>query len=187
MTGSKSPLQPLKEPIGLRTESIVSQRSILLVTQRHSWSGGDFTVRTPDGVTILTSSGKLASTSGRKEFKDASGLPLFDLKMSWFSLSNSWYLELPGGQRILSVRSKWFLRRLKLEVTLRNVASRTHEEVTLKVHGEDFHLGSTRVLWQERPVAVVRKKLDLLNTKPGVTSEFEVEVAAGMDQVLVSR
>lgn len=186
MTDSKSPIEPLKESIGLRTEFIRPERSFLVVTQHRSWSGGDFTARAEDGTTILTSSGKWASKSARKEFKDASGLPLFNMKMSLFSMSSAWYLELPGGQRILSVKYKWSINRVKLDVTLKNAASPTHDEVVLKVKSQDSHLGSTQVLWQGRPVAVVRKKVGMFSITSEVTSEFEVEVAAGMDHALVS-
>jgi uncharacterized protein YxjI len=183
MNNSTSVLKPLKASIALRPEFIAPERTVLHLTQHRSWSGGDFTARAPDGATILTSSGKWGSMSGRKELKDPSGLPLFDLRMSLFSFSNTWYLELPGGgQRILSMRYRLTMRQVKLEVTLKNAASATDEEVTLQVQGEDSHLVSTRVLFQGRPVAVIRKKS---NGTFKVFSEFEVEVAAGMDQTLV--
>lgn len=186
MSSSSQLFEPLKAPVALRTDFIAPERTIIVVTMHRSWLGGDFTARRthPDSATILTSIGKWTSLHPRTEFKDASGLPLFTMKISWWSFSNAWYLELPGGgQRIATVKYKLTMSRLKLEVTLNNAASAAHEVVTLQVHGEDSELNSTQVLWQGRPVAVVRKTSDI--SMSAVTLEFEVEVAAGMDQALV--
>lgn len=184
---STSPLyEALKAPLALQTDFIAPERTVIVVTMHKSWLGGDFTARRihSDGATILTSSGKWTSVHPRVEIKHASGLPLFTLKKSWWSFSNAWWLELPGGgQRVATVKYKNTMSRIKLEVTLNNAASAAHETVTLKVHGEDSNLGSTQVLWQGRPVAVVRKTSDV--SMSAVTMEFEVEVAAGMDQALV--
>lgn len=194
MNDTSKSMEPLKTPIALiRTDFIAPERSTIVVTMHRSWLGGDFTARRrdasppphPDGATILTSRGRWTSLHPRTEFKDASGLPLFTLKMSWWSFSNAYYLELPGGggQRIATVKYKLTMSRIKLEVTLTNAASAAHEVVTLHVQGEDSELGSTQVLWEGRPVAVVRKTSDI--SMSAVTMEFEVEVAAGMDQALV--
>ena len=194
---SSSPvlLEPLKAPIALlRTGFIVPQQTTLLVKEHRSFLGGNFTAEQlhphPDGsgatTTILTCTAKNWSKHNRTEFKNASGLPLFDLCMSWLSFSNAWYIELPagGGQRIVTVAEKVWTSRVKLEVTLHsNAASAIHEEVTLQVDGEDAHSGTTQVLWQGRLVALIRMKSDLSLSK--ITMEFEVEVAAGMDQALV--
>lgn len=207
---SSSPLhEPLTHPLALRPDLIAPERTLLVVTMHRSWLGGDFTVRrrahAPDDgttpTTILTSTGKWTSLHPRTEFHDASGRPLFTLKMSWWSFSNAWYLELPrdrdrdsdsgprreggGGQRILTVRYKTTWTRAWLEVVLNNAASAAREEVTLLVQAEEegAEVDSSVVLWQGRPVAVIRKTADVSMSK--VMMEFEAEVAAGMDQAIV--
>ena len=185
MPASKSLLDPPKQPIAIRPECIATAPTTLLIKQDISWSRGDFTAKTPDGSTILASTGKIGSNSARKEFKDASGLPLFTLRRSWFSFSQAWWLELPGGHRILSVRYRWALGQVKLDVTLRNAASAGQEEVTLKVRGVDVNNFSTNVICDERKVALVRKRFDRFIPALSLSPEYEVEVAEGMDTALV--
>lgn len=181
MAASTVFLAPLMAPVALRPDFIAMQQTALFVKQHFSLLDGHFTAQTPDGTTILTSKGNLATKSAaRTDIKDASGLPLFSLKMSWFSSSHAWYLELPdGGHRVLSVNHKTSSGRVELDLTLTNAATATHEQVMLQVIGDSSKNKSSTVLWQGRPVALVRNKPKLF------TSGFEVELAAGMDQALV--
>ena len=87
MPASKSLLDPPKESIQIRPECITTAPATLLIKQDITWSRGGFTIKIPDATTILTSTDKVGSNSARKESKDASGLPVFTLRRSWFSFS----------------------------------------------------------------------------------------------------
>lgn len=89
-----------------------------------SWSNGDFIAKKADGVILLSCNGKVWSNSARKEFKDASGLPLFSLRISWFSVARAWRLELPGdGYIVMAVRPRWSLGKVKLDCMFNNAAT----------------------------------------------------------------
>lgn len=92
---SSTTLTALRQRIAIRPDCIADERTTLLVQQKAAWSHGDFIARKADGTTILTSNGKVLSNSARKEFQDASGLPLFSLRRAWFSLTRHYWLELP--------------------------------------------------------------------------------------------
>lgn len=86
-----------------------------------------------DDTIILTSTGIVFSSTNRMEFKDSSGLPLFNLRRPRLSLLQRWWLELPGGDKILSVKQRWSWAGTKFDITLKNAASEAHEDLTLEV------------------------------------------------------
>lgn len=186
----RSVLATLEQPLAIRTDCITPQRTSLHVKQDLSWSSGDFTAKSADGALILSCDGKVWSNSARKEFKDASGLPLFSLRSSWFSMSKAWRLELPGdGHLIMAVRPRWSFGKVKLDCTFKNAASDVDgQDVILEVRGQDFQNMVTHISCGESRVASVRRMFDSggrganLLFKP----EYEVDVAEGMDTALVS-
>lgn len=190
MAYSRSNLATLKQPLAIRTDCITCRRTTLLVKQDRSWSNGNFTAKNADGTVILSCDGKLWSNSARKVFNDASGLPLFSLRSSWFSMSKAWRLELPGdGHMIMAVRIRWSLGRVKLDCTFKNAASDGEgQEVTLEVRGQDYQNSVTLVSCGESQVASVTRVLDG-DAKGGnwlFKPEYEVDVAEGMDMAVVS-
>ena len=185
-----SDLAALKQPLAIRTDCITPHRTTLHVKQDRSWSNGDFTARNADGVIILSCDGKLWSNSARKEFKDASGLPLFSLRSSWFSMSKAWRVELPGdGHMIMAVRPRWSLGKVKLDCTFNNVVPGGEgQEVTLEVRRQDSQTLVTHIRRGESKVASVRRMFD--DGGKGANwlfkPQYEVDVAEGMDMALVS-
>ena len=186
----RSNLATLQQPLAIRTDCIALQRTSLHVKQDLSWSSGDFTAKNADGALVLSCDGKVWSNSARKEFKDGSGLPLFSLRSSWFSMSKAWRLELPGdGHLIMAVRPRWSLGKVKLDCTFKNAASDVDaQEVILEVRGQDFQNLVTHISCGESRVASVRRMFDS-GGKGGdwkFKPEYEVDVAEGMDTALVS-
>jgi len=190
MAPPRSNLTTLKQPLAIRTDRITPQPTTLHVKQDLSWSNGDFTAKAADGAVLLSCNGKVWSNSARKEFKDASGLPLFSLRSSWFSMAKAWRLELPGdGHMVMAVRPRWSLGKVKLDCTFNNAAADGEgQEVTLEVRGQDYQSSVTEICCGERKVAVVRRVFDE-GGKGGnwlFKPEYEVDVAGGMDMALVS-
>ena len=187
-------------PIAIRPEHTTVTPTNLHIRQHLSWSNGDWTAKGADGATFLTTTGKVWSNSARKEFQDASGLPLFTLRRSWISVAKAWRLELPStaGDEIATIRLHWSLGRIKLDLKiLSNAASNEDEsnaasavgksEVLLEVRGQDPQHYVTNILHEGRKVAVVKRVFDErdragFKMKP----EYEVEVAEGVDLSLVS-
>ncbi|KAL8919441.1 MAG: hypothetical protein Q9172_004983 [Xanthocarpia lactea] len=182
-----SALSPLKQPIAIRPDCVVNEPTTITVQQKPGWTQGDFIAQRADGSTILSSNGKLWSKSARKEFQDASGLPLFSLRRAWLSLARHYWLELPGGggQEILTVRQRWSFGKIKLDFTLHNAASPDQEEEkVLELRGADMLNEITEVSCDGSNVASIRRKMDPPSYK--YLPEYEVGVASGMDTALVS-
>lgn len=183
----QSTLPPLKQALAIRADWIPSQTTKLTVKQDRSWSKGDFTAKQDGGPLIFSCDGKLWSNSARKELRDATGLPLFSLRASWWSMSKAWRLELPGdGHMILAVRPRWSLGRVKLDCTFTNIApGGEDQQVLLEVRGQDSQALVTHINHGEKRAATVRRVFQegaSWRFKP----EYSVDVAAGMDQSLVS-
>ena len=183
-------LQALKQPLAIRTECIARQNTKINVKLAFSWSSGDFTAETTDGATILSCTGVVWSWSARKEIKDGSGLPLFNLRCSWFSVSKAWRLELPGdGYVIMTVRPHLALGKLRLTCTFTNVAPGGEgQEVKLEVLSKDHQHLETHINYEEKTVAVVRRFLSdgSVLAKGKFRPVVELEVTEGLDTALVS-
>lgn len=192
MADGQSDLVTLKEPLAIRPDFITSCPTTLRVKQSSSWSNGDYTALNADGSLILSCDGKVWSNSARKEFNDASGLPLFSLRASWFSMSKAWRLELPGdGHMILAVRPRWSLGKVKLDCTFKNAASASagqrQEDTMLEVRGQDTQHLITHINREDDRVAIVRRVSARGGQGGGLMfmREYEVDVAEGMDMALV--
>ena len=174
-----------KQPIAIRPECISTEHTSIHVRQKAAWSHGNFISRKADGTIILTSEGKVLSNSARKEFLDGSGLPLFSLRKAWLSLTRHYWLELPGGQDVLTIRQRFSFGKVKLDFTVRNVASPDHEDVLLEVRGDDWQNAVTDVLCNGHKVAVIRRKFNENTISYKFLPEYDVDVAEGMDYALV--
>ncbi|KZF20105.1 hypothetical protein L228DRAFT_250545 [Xylona heveae TC161] len=158
-------LNTVAPPIAVREEYIAPSKTTITVKQNDkAWLGRDFTIRNPssgdydydnnddddNGPVLFTVECKAMSNSQRREFRDASGLPLFELRRKWLALSDAWTLRLPGSRdsiisnsscsnssgngsnsngsrdandaNILTGSLKWSLGRPKFDVKLRNAA-----------------------------------------------------------------
>lgn len=183
--GAPPTLYTPKQPIAIRPDCIAPEQTTIHVRQKAAWSHGDFISRKTDGTIILTSEGKILSNSARKEFLDGSGLPLFSLRRAWFSLTRHYWLELPGGQDILTIRQKASFGKIKLDFTVHNAASPDREEVVLESRGLDWQNAVTDVLCDGKKVAMIRRKFNENTISYKFLPEYDVDVAEGMDTALV--
>lgn len=177
-------LNASKQPIAIRPDCITNERTTILVKQKAAWSHGDFIAQKADGTPILTSSGKVLSNSARKEFQDASGLPLFSLRRAWFSLTRHYWLEIPGGQEVLSIRQRWWFGKVKFDCMIRNALSHG-QEVVFEVRGADMLNTKTDVLYDGKKLASIQRKMDHHTMSYKFLPEYEVDVAGGADTALV--
>ena len=97
-------LTPIKQPIAIRPEHVASSTTTIQVKQHSaSWSSGNFTISsTPTAEEPLLNKlfgvdGDFASWSQRRHFRDASGLPLFEISRKRTGVT--WYLHLPGEEQ----------------------------------------------------------------------------------------
>lgn len=190
-------IAPTKEPIAVRPEFVASKTTSIQVKQHSaSWSSGNFTVSStptaedPNSKELFVVDGDLASWSQRRHFRDASGLPLFEISRK--KLGVTWYLHLPGKSNnkenifepIATIVPKWSALKDKFDVHIRNAAL-NGERTTLAVRGQNVWKSRTNVYHDDRLVMTVKLTDRVAVYLPGKRPSWEVVVAAGMDLSLV--
>lgn len=188
-------LTMLKQPITIRPEHVASCTTTLRLKSK-SRIGGDYIVSTvaPDGSGSSTTSGStelfivdgnVTSWSQRRYFRDASGLPLFDLHRK--SSGVTWFVQMPGGssEPIATLAPRWSTLKDKCDVYVAN-ASANGEEAMLEVRGQDVWKKRTHVY--ANGALVMRAKMANMASVyiPGKRLEWEFEVSEGLDISLVS-
>ncbi|GAB1193895.1 hypothetical protein APSETT444_003131 [Aspergillus pseudonomiae] len=163
---SSQPRKVLKapnRPIAIREHYITNSKTLLtLRPQGDAQSGAAYKVQDENGVTRFTASGRKYNGRSCREFRDASGLPLFDLHRK-ISFRNVWCITLPesptadsiatGAPRLAPFGSFLF--------TFTNVAATdlkvpVHDkEVTLEIKRHGRVLESFDVVDGDRKVAEV--------------------------------
>ena len=187
-------LAMLKQPITIRPEHVASCTTTLRLKSK-SRIGGDYIVSTvvsdgsgssatPDSIELFIVDGNVTSWSQRRHFRDASGLPLFDLHRK--SSGVTWFVQMPGGNSPLATLApRWSALKDKCDVYVAN-ASANGEETVLEVRGQDVWKKWTHVY--ANGALVMRAKMANMASVyiPGKRLEWEFEVSEGLDISLVS-
>lgn len=187
-------LTVLKQPITVRPEHVASCTTKLRLKNK-SRIGGDYIVSTvasngsgssatPDSTELFIVDGNVTSWCQRRHFRDASGLPLFDLHRK--SLGVTWFVQMPGGNSpITTLAPRWSALKDKCDVYVAN-ASANGEEAVLEVRGRDMWKKWTYVYAND--ALVMRAKMANMASVyiPGKRLEWEFEVSEGLDMSLVS-
>lgn len=189
-------LTTLKQPIALRTDYIATSPARLSVIQhRLGLTGGDFTISllSTDNDNLPHASGaifrvegRVASIRDRRHFRDASGLPLFELARKATGVTH--FVKLPGAspeaESIATIAPRWNIFKDKFDVFVANAAA-NGEEVTLEVRGQDIWKLRTNVYFKGAVVMTAKMASKLTPYVPGIKREWIVDVAEGMDLALV--
>ncbi|KAL4875442.1 tubby C-terminal-like domain-containing protein [Aspergillus karnatakaensis] len=191
-----------KPPIALRPDHITPTPTTIRVKQESTGlSRARFTVTStptphsphPTKLFDIDGGSPSPSFSQIRHFRDASGLPLFEVERKWSSMN--WVLYLPGGsgsgsgrlsEPIATVRPRHAGLKDKLEVRLKNAAA-GGEDTTLEVRGESIWKTKTNVLHQGEVVMAMRLESLTAVHIPGMHLAWEVEVARGVDLALIYR
>ncbi|KAL4922572.1 tubby C-terminal-like domain-containing protein [Aspergillus aurantiobrunneus] len=196
---------PLKHPLALRPEYAASSTTVIKVDQHSaSWSSGNFTITDHQtAATLFKVSGEFASFTQRRHFRDASGLPLFELSRE--KMGMKWYLHLPGEKSrkvkekespfaspaatkpIATFVPKYSAFKDKFDMHARNAASDTDaEEITLAIRGQNAWKSRTHVYHRGHLVMTVQMTNLVAPYIPGKRPTWEAVVAEGMDLSLAS-
>ena len=189
----------LKQPIALRTDYIATSPTRLSVVQhRLGLTGGDFTISklensdepsstNAEPVKMFHVEGQVASVRGRRHFRDASGLPLFELSRKATGVTH--FVKLPGAgpndDAIATIAPRWQILKDKFDVYVANAAN-NGEEVVLEARGQDIWKLRTNIYYQGNVVVTAKMARKLTPYIPGIKREWIVDVAEGMDLSLVS-
>ena len=181
---SEGPIQPLPSAVGLDPRRCLPQVTNLVVKEKISWSGGDFSVKDGNGQDVVIVKGKAFSIGDKRVFTAPTGEELFIMKKEHFHpIHPTWHLETPDGKVFLEVKKEWrLIGHTKLNVKFRNVAG-DGSDIQLLMQGR-WYKRSVDVTWNDQVVARIRKKLLTIQWMGNDT--YGVEIAPGADPVMVS-
>lgn len=181
-------LTPPKQPIGIRPELIVDKPTTFQFQQQgKAKSSGKFIAFRSDEAdtllaeksggsskqaereTLLSVDGDYMPRDGRRSFRDASGLPLFDIRHE--KSGEAWAIVLPDGDGagndadapIARIKPRSSSLKDILEVDVQNAAA-DGEQVTLLVLGQDIWKQRTNVYLGEKVIMTTKRTESSLPT-----------------------
>ena len=187
----------LKQPLAIRPDYIATHSTSIRVNQhRTSISGGDYTIsklpnnneatNNQEPEDLFTVTGHVKSLSQRRHFRDASGLPLFELSRKKTGVT--WFVSLPSAKSddecIATIAPRMSALKDKGDVYVANAAA-GGAEVRLEVRGQDVWKLRTNVYLDGKVVVTAKRTDKLVRCIPGMRPEWHVDVAEGMDLSLV--
>jgi hypothetical protein len=205
-TPSCTQRKPLRSPnrdIAFRTQYITRTKATLVLRPfGNPHSAVAYKITEEDHTPQFTVTGRKYTDRSCREFRDASGLPLFELHRKW-SWSNSWSVSLPGCDTatIATGAPRWTLGNTafgNFNLSFENAAAypgKSGEEkmMTLNVERHGGRLALFDVVDGDRKVAEIREsiwhneKLALMRmSRQGYRPALDVVVMPGVDVSLVS-
>jgi len=189
-------------PIAIRKEYIADTKiNLILKPQGDAHSATAYKFVDENCTLHFTVTGQKFNDRCCREFRDASGLPLFELHRK-ISLRNAWCVTLPGSNTAniatAALRLPQGVHMLgNFNFSFENLAavdSKTKEEkmLTLQIERHGNALTTFDVVHGDRKVAEIResiphnKTLPIANSKRGYRPVLDITVIPGMDVALVS-
>ncbi|GES58037.1 metal ion resistance protein/transporter [Aspergillus terreus] len=189
-----------QRPIALRQDYITSSKiSLILSPYGDAQSVAAYKVKDRDGQTVFTASGWKYNGGSCRGFRDASGLPLFELHRN-ISIRSTWYITLPGDERgfTLATGAPRFAPAFgNFSITLNNAAamdtkSVAEKELTLVIERHGHVLQSFDVIDGDRRVADVCESVRH-NDKLALTAgsrrthrpALDIVITPGVDMALI--
>lgn len=198
-------MRPAPHPIAIRFEHVVEAETHLLVEERSNIFGpSDFLALLDDGTTVFSAHGKGAIFGKKREIRDESGLPIFELYASSTSIQGAWYLELPGRsrERILKIDlhggtggsislDVHFVNRYAHDRASSDTSARdelTLTDAVLEIKGQDMERISFDVFYLGAKIANIRRLVPAMasSTRSGGKPLWEASVSANVDLSIVS-
>ncbi|CAI7677297.1 unnamed protein product [Penicillium pancosmium] len=199
------PRLALKSPdreVALRNEHVVRAKTTLIIKPaRDDSSEVGYRIVHEDGTPAFTVTGRKFGDRSSREFRDTSGLPLFDIhRWSALSIPFRWYFTMPGSDRkskIATVDTQTSLKGGDLKFTFQNMAAidskmEGERDVTLMVrrHGEALRLFD--IVDGDRRIGEVRESihhneklyLTKRSRRQGFRPALEVIIVPGVDATL---
>ena len=189
-------------PIAIRFEHLAEAETYLRIEESSNLFGpSDFIALSDDGSTVLAARGKGAVFSKKREIRDCSGLPIFELHASSSSLKGAWYLELPGRshERLLSIDllggmsgkvslHVHFANRYEHDSSSSTQTSSPPTNAVLEIRGQDMERIPFEVFYLGAKVARIRRLVSsvISSTRSGGKPLWEVSVSANVDLSIVS-
>ncbi|KAJ5319731.1 hypothetical protein N7508_000014 [Penicillium antarcticum] len=205
--GNKS-VQESPYPMGIRSEQITEFARLLWIEPKYdARSTDEYCIRYDNDDSILiTVTGKEYNERSTREFRDSSGLPLFEIQkvssLGWKS-RRPWRIRLPGSKEtdLVDIRLRGLMKKT-FEMDFRNVVTRdTRNEDDNMVHMVVHRVSSVYRVYEVRvdglKVVDIRESMErnrsvptmMYNSSGGILPSrlvMEVLVAADFDMSLAS-
>jgi uncharacterized protein YxjI len=205
LPSSSKPRKTLRSPnrdIAFRNQYIARSKTTLVLRPFGSpQSAVAYKITEEDGTPQFTVTGRKYSDRSCREFRDSSGLPLFELHRKWYR-TNSWSVSLPGCDTatIATGSPRWALGKTSFgdfNLSFENAAAfggkRLDEKMlTLNIERHGNALAFFDIVDGDRKVAEVKEsihhneRLALLGPKIGYRPAMDVIIMPGVDISLVS-
>jgi hypothetical protein len=205
--GNKFVQEP-PHPMGIRPEHITEFERLLWIEPKYdAHSMNEYSIQYDnDDSTLITATGKRYNEKSTREFRDSSGLPLFEMQKVWWPGLKSrrpWRIRLPGSKEddLVDIRLKGLMNPT-FEVNFRNAVARdTKNENDRMVHMVVNRVSPLYQVYEARiggiKVMDIRESMErnrsvptiMYNSSGGILPSrlvMEVLVAANFDMSLVS-
>ncbi|RMJ28936.1 hypothetical protein PHISP_00147 [Aspergillus sp. HF37] len=199
------PFQHPARPVALRADRIAAAQTRLhLVPECNPRSETDYTIiDDADESDVFTITGKKFGDRPGREFRDASGLPLYELHQRAIPLKQPWSVRLPGGDSDSLVSTQLWpslrgYRSVSCEFKFQNAAAidnKQPHEKSVKLHTQrrPSRLYAFDVLDGDRKIIEVQESIsknDKLALMPESRKDYhpilDIRVAPGVDLVLAA-
>jgi len=130
--------------------------------------------------------GPMKSWSWRRQVKDTSGVPIFDLRHHGSAMKNLWTVESPDGQRIAELKHVSSGRRSDLDMVVPTGKDK-EDDVVLQVRQKDQSAITTRVFSKDICIAelLLQESNDISNLSQVDRSSWKVRIAGGVDPAVI--
>jgi hypothetical protein len=131
--------------------------------------------------------GPMKSWSWRRQVKDTSGVPLFDLRHHGQAMKNLWTVEGPDGHRIAELKHISGKHRSDLDMVVAN-GKGEEDNVVLQMRQKDHSGITTQVFFENACVAEVllQESNDITDLSQVDRSSWKVRISGGVDPAVVS-
>lgn len=128
----------------------------------------------------------MKSWSWRRQIKDTTGQPLFDLRHHGWAMKNLWTVERPGGGQVAELRHINPARRSDLDMVVKGIEG--GEDGVLEVRQKDHSAITTQVYFEDSCIAelLLQESNDITDLSRVDRSSWRVRIAGGVDPAVVS-
>jgi hypothetical protein len=130
--------------------------------------------------------GPMKSWSWRRQVKDTSGVPIFDLRHHGSGMKNLWTVESPDGQRLAELKHVSSGRRSDLDMVVAN-GKYKEDDIVLQLRQKDQSAITTRVFFKDACIAelLLQESNDISDLSQVDRSSWKVRIAGGVDPAVV--
>jgi hypothetical protein len=181
-------LESCSLPCKISDVPITNEESVIYI-KCHDRLFSKVTVVDDKGHELFTGGGPgpMKSWSWRRQMKDTSGVPIFDLRHHGSAMKNLWTAESPDGHRLAELKHISSSRRSDLDMVI-PTGKGAKDNVVLQVRQKDHSAITTYVFFEAICIAELQlqESNDITDLSQVDRSSWRVRIAGGVDPAIVS-